>query len=131
MKNYLLKIGSFIVPNDWISKKGYSAFLNDLDSDKTTRGALGNLFRYRLAEVPEIKLKIIKSLSRSEFLQLASAIRPARVLVEYYNPYKSTGDGYVSEYFYITKVKPTIKTLNPLRYEPFDLEITGFDGVKW
>lgn len=131
MKNYLIKIGDFIVPNSWISEKGYSAFLNDLDSSKTTRGALGNLFRYRLAEVPEIKIKIIKNLTKDEFLQLAHAIRPPKVLVDYYNPYKSGTDGYAQEYFYATKIKPDIKTIEPVIYEPFDLVLTGFDGVRW
>ena len=127
----LLIIGNFKVPNEWINKSGYSAFLNDLDSDKTDRGALGNLFRYRLAEVPEGKIKISKELTREEFLQLAEAIRPVKVNVTYYNPYKRSDNGMVTEEFYILKPKISIKKINPIIYDSFDLELVAFNGVKW
>lgn len=127
----LIKIGDFAIPNEWISKSGYSSFLNDLDSDKTDRGALGNLFRFRLAEVPEIKLRIIKELTRDEFLLLADAIRPVKVSITYYNPYKKSNNGMTTEAFYIPKPKPNIKTINPIIYEPFDLELVAFNGVEW
>jgi len=118
---YVLKIDGYIVPN----VVSCSPAKSDLDSDKTKRNAAGGLVRYRIARIPDLEVGIGVT-TQEELQQLLIKTSAARCTVEWFDP--ELGD-YLTGDFYAAGIKPVIRSLKPLVYDPFSFTLTAYKGV--
>lgn len=121
--NYLVKLDGYEVPATLINYFGPN--LSDLDSDKTKRGAKGNLTRFRLAEVPDLQLNL--TITTQEQLQpILAIIRKVSFMVEYFDAYTGT---YLTKKCYAPKPALKLQSMNPIRWEALEIKFKGYDGV--
>lgn len=80
---------SFEIPWEWL-ETGLSPSLNDLES-KAERGiTTGTLVRVRQAEIPSMKLKIMRALSQAEVYPLLRILRQVEFNLTYFEKYENS-----------------------------------------
>ena len=123
----------FDIPWSWISKEGVVPQLNDLEATAERSVVTATLYRNRLAEIPNYKLSILKSLKQSEVFPLLDIIRNVKIKITYFEPYSNA---YVTKDFYAKKPDLTIRRLpldnntNNIVYNPFEITFTGYSDVR-
>jgi len=104
----------------------FEPYINDLDSDKTGRNALGNMIRDLVARIPKIECTT-KPLNGSEMKQLLQLLKLTSFTVKWYDP--EIADYRTGE-FYCGEHSPSLLITNPLIYKPMDFNLIAYSGVK-
>ncbi|HPY88913.1 MAG TPA: hypothetical protein PLG34_13130, partial [Spirochaetota bacterium] len=117
---YLVKLNGTSIDPKLISYFGPN--LSDLDSEKTQRGAKGNLVRFRLGEIPDLQLNLVPT-TQEQLQPILAIIRQVSFSVEWYDPYTGT---YLTETYYAPK--PVIKLLkmDPLMWDAVEIKLKGY-----
>lgn len=122
---------SFDIPWEWL-ETGLTPVLNDLEA-KAERGITsGTLVRVRQAEIPSLKLKIIKALTQQEVYPLLKIVREVEFNITYFEKYENgfkTIKVYAKKPDMAVRAYPEDDNTNNIIYEPFDLELTAYGGI--
>ena len=127
---YLIKVGSYILPNKYIQEKTYSAKVNTIDEDSYNDNN-GILHRNVIQKIPIVKANTV-SLSQAEVDAIMSSFRSnysvaneRKASVSVWIPELGkyvTQDMYLSDIDFVIDV---IKDGVPM-YEPFELRFNGY-----
>lgn len=121
--SYLVKLDDLVVPATIINYFGPN--LSDLDSDKTKRGAKGNLTRFRLGEVPDLQMNLTYT-TQEQLQPILQIIRKVGFNITYYDPYTGT---YLTQYVYSPKPKIKLLKMDPLMWDELEITFKGYNGV--
>jgi hypothetical protein len=122
----------FDIPWNWVTENGLEPVLEDLETTSARGITTGYLYKSRMAEIPEYKIKILKSLTQKEIHPLLEIIRQVKVNLKYFCNYENK---YVTREFYVPKPNLTIKRLpsdtltDKIIYNPFEVTFKGYGGV--
>lgn len=123
---------NFEIPWEWIEGGGLIPILNDLEA-KAERGiTTGYLFRVRQAEIPSMKLKVIKALTQAELYPMLRIIREVKFKLTYFEKYENTFktiDVYAKKPDIAIRKYPLDNNTDNILYEPFEIELTGYGGI--
>ncbi|MCL2354489.1 MAG: hypothetical protein FWC68_01090 [Oscillospiraceae bacterium] len=122
----------FDIPWNWITESGLEPLLDDLEASSNRGITTGYLYKSRMAEIPEYKLRILKHLTQKELHPFLKIIREVKINVRYFCNYENK---VVIREFFTPKPNITIKRLpsdnntDNILYNPFEVTFKGFGGV--
>lgn len=123
---------AFEIPWEWITEDGVEPNLNDLESSAERGVTTGYLFRNRMAEVPEYKLKILKRLTQKQVWPFLKIIRKTKIYMTYFEKYENA---FITTAFYVPKPSmpvhqfPKDNNTDNIIYQPFEITFTGYGDV--
>lgn len=127
---YLVKIGSYTIPNRLLELSGYSAKVNTLDDD-SFRDNYGGLHRDVIAQVPKVTLKF-KPMSGNDFDTLWSAVEAQYDVDDErkadFTMWVPEWRRYETQAMYIADFEPTIESINgtSINYAGFSISIISY-----
>lgn len=129
---YLIKVGNYTIPHDYISAESYSAYRNIQDLD-SYRDGNGKLHRTALSHVPnKVEFDTRNMLTNAQFSDLMSNIRSnytnineRKASVTMYVPETNS---YVTQDMYMPDIQPQIYGIfnNVIHYMPIRLAFIGY-----
>lgn len=131
-ENYLIKVGDYTIPHEFIKADSYSAYRSVQDLDPYT-DANGELHRNALSHVPaKVEFETRNMLTNTEFAELMSNIqeqyinsleRKAKVTM-----YIPETDSYETQYMYMPDIQPKIYGIfnGEIKYNSIRLAFIGY-----
>ena len=122
----------FDIPWNWITKNGLEPALEDLEASSNRGITTGFLYKARMAEIPEYRIEILKSLTQKELHPLLEIIRQVKMNVRYFCNYENE---IVTREFYAIKPNISVKQMpvdgntDNIIYNPFEINLKGYGGV--